>query len=88
MILLLPVSDNKEVSVILFTTEEINLIRLYAPNDPCSRKGTIYELYCMMDYLMPDEKELVTLTKRTIAKLESMTDDDFDKVAADWNLFW
>ena len=71
-----------------FTTEEINLIRLYIPYDSCSRRGTIYELSCMMDYVRSDEKELVTLTKGTIENLESMTDDEFDKVAPGWNLFW
>jgi hypothetical protein len=70
-----------------FTTEEINLIRLYAPFDPCSRKGTIRELYYMMDYLMFDEEELETLAKETIAKLENMTDDEFETAAAEWGLF-
>ena len=58
-----------------FSTEEINLICLY---DPGNRKGTIYELRDMMRYLMPDETDLMKLTQGVIAKLENMTDEEFD----------
>ena len=58
-----------------FSTEEINLICLY---DPGNRKGTIYELRDMMHYLMPDETDLMKLTQGVIAKLENMTDEEFD----------
>ena len=41
----------------------------------------------MMDYLMFDEEELETLAKETIAKLENMSDDEFETAAAEWGLF-
>ena len=63
-----------------FSTEEINLICLY---DPGNRKGTIYELRDMMRYLMPDETDLINLTQGVIAKLENMTDEEFDALADD-----
>ena len=71
---------NKEVNVTQFSTEEINLICLY---DPGNRKGTIYELRDMMRYLMPDETDLINLTQGVIAKLENMTDEEFDALADD-----
>ncbi len=58
-----------------FTAEEINLICVY---DPGNRAGTIYELRDMMRYLMPDEGELKALATGVIAKLESMTDDEYE----------
>lgn len=60
-----------------FTAEEINLICIY---DPGNRAGTIYELRDMMRYLMPDESELKALAAGTIAKLESMTDDEYEEL--------
>ena len=63
-----------------FSTEEINLICLY---DPGNRKGTIYELRDMMRYLMPAETDLMKLTQGVIAKLESMTDEEFDALDDD-----
>ena len=61
-----------------FTTEELNLITL---NDPGNRAGTIYELRDMTRYLMPDENDLLKLTHGVIAKLEGMTDEEFDALA-------
>jgi hypothetical protein len=61
-----------------FTTEELNLITLY---DPGNRAGTIYELRDMTHYLMPDENDLLKLTQGVIAKLEGMTDEEFDALA-------
>ena len=61
-----------------FTTEELNLITLY---DPGNRTGTIYELRDMTRYLMPDENDLLKLTQGVIAKLEGMTDEEFDALA-------
>ncbi len=60
-----------------FTTEEINLICVY---DPGNRAGTIYELRDMMRYLMPDESELKALAEGVVAKLESMTDDEYEEL--------
>ena len=61
-----------------FTTEELNLITLY---DPGNRAGTIYELRDMTRCLMPDETNLLKLTQGVIAKLEGMTDEEFDALA-------
>ena len=61
-----------------FTTEELNLITLY---DPGNRTGTIYELRDMTRYLMPDENDLLKLAQGVIAKLEGMTDEEFDTLA-------
>ena len=61
-----------------FTTEELNLITLY---DPGNRAGTIYELRDMTRYMMPDETDLLKLTQGVIAKLEGMTDEEFDALA-------
>ena len=61
-----------------FTTEELNLITLY---DPGNRAGTISELRDMTRYLMPDENDLLKLTHGVIAKLEGMTDEEFDTLA-------
>ena len=61
-----------------FTTEELNLITLY---DPGNRAGTIYELRDMTRYLMSDETDLLHLTQGVIAKLEDMTDEEFDALA-------
>ena len=71
---------NKEANVTQFSTEEINLICLY---DPGNRKGTIYELRDMMRYLMPDETDLINLTQGVIAKLENLTDEEFDALVDD-----
>ena len=57
--------------MIQFTSEEINLICLY---DPTSRKDAMLALCEMMKDLMPDETDLESLAKSTIAKLESLTD--------------
>ena len=61
-----------------FTTEELNLITLY---DPGNRAGTIYELRDMIRYVMPEETDLLHLTQSVIAKLEDMTDEEFDALA-------
>ena len=61
-----------------FSIEELNLITLY---DPGNRAGTIYELRDMTRYLMPDETDLLKLTQGVIAKLEGMSDEEFDALA-------
>lgn len=58
-----------------FSSEELNLITLY---DPGSRNGTIAELRDMTRYLMPDERDLQRLAKNVMAKLEAMTDEEYD----------
>lgn len=58
-----------------FSAEEINLICIY---DPGNRAGTIYELRNMKSYLLPDETDLMKLTDGVIAKLEKMTNAEYD----------
>lgn len=67
----------------IFTTEEVNLICIY---DPGNRAGTIYELRDMMRYLMPDEAELKTLAEGVVAKLESMTDAEYDELSEELSI--
>ena len=45
-----------------------------------SRKNTIAELREMRTYLEPDETELRELTDSTLAKLEKISDAEFDKL--------
>ena len=60
-----------------FSQEELNLICLY---DPGSLSGLLYELRAMERVLMPDEKELRSLTAGVIQKLELMDQKDYDKL--------
>ena len=69
--------------MIRFTAEETNLICIY---DPGNRAGTIYELRDMMRYLMPDEAELKTLAEGVVAKLESMTDAEYDELSEELSI--
>ena len=64
--------------MITFTDEEINLICIY---DPGNREGTIYELRDMMSFLTPEETDLKTLAEGVIAKLEQMTDKEYDELS-------
>ena len=68
-----------------FTSEEINLICLY---DPTGRKDAISALREMMKDLMPDETDLESLAKSAIAKLESITDTEFDRLSRNWMISW
>ena len=49
-------------------------------------EGTIYELRDMMRYLMPDEAELKTLAEGVVAKLESMTDAEYDELSEELSI--
>ena len=62
----------------IFTTDELNLITLY---DSGTRRGTIYELREMTGYLLPDEADLLVLAEGVIGKLESMSDEDYEKLS-------
>ena len=62
----------------IFTTDELNLITLY---DSGTRGGTIYELHEMTGYLLPDEADLLVLAEGVIGKLESMSDEDYEKLS-------
>ena len=55
--------------------DEINLIAIYKKD---SRRETIREIAEMTGFLGPDEVELMALAEKTIKKLKSMSDDEFD----------
>ena len=50
---------------------------LYSPG---SREGLIRELAGMKVQLSPEEKKLCRLTEKVIGKLQSMSDEDFEKL--------
>ena len=58
-----------------FTYEEQQLMCIYNPG---TRMGMIRALAEMRTYLDKDEQELKDLTDSTIAKLNSITDAEFD----------
>jgi len=66
----------------MFTLAEINLMVIYNTG---TRAGLITELEEMTLYLEEDEIELKELTHSALAKLRTMTDDDF--TALDLNPF-
>ena len=58
-----------------FTFEEQQLMCIYNPG---TRLGLIHALVEMRTYLDKDEQELKDLTDSTIAKLNTITDAEFD----------
>ncbi len=58
------------------TYEEMTLVCIYSGGK--KRRGTIAALTKMRGYLQPDETELLALTDGALAKLRSMTDEDFN----------
>ena len=58
-----------------FTHNELNLMAIYNPG---TREGLIEELTAMRKYLESDEKELLSLTDSALAKLNTLTDAEFD----------
>lgn len=60
-----------------FSNDEMNLMCIYSV-DSETREGLIIALTDMLSVLGADEIELRTLTERTIIKLNSMSDEDFD----------
>ena len=61
--------------MIHFTQDEINLMAIYNTG---TRAGLIDELTEMRKYLESDETELLALTDSTLAKLNQLTDAEFD----------
>lgn len=57
------------------TKDELSLVAIYNKGN---RKDTIEGLKEMKTYLEPDEKKLLKLTDSTIAKLEAMTDKEYE----------
>ena len=60
-----------------FTNDEMNLMCIY---DTGNQDGLIKALSEMRKELTVDEVELRELTDSTIAKLEAMSDEDYDKL--------
>ena len=58
-----------------FTHAEINLMAIYNTG---TREGLIEELTAMRKYLESDETELMELTDSALAKLNTLTDAEFD----------
>ena len=58
-----------------FTHDEINLMAIYNTG---KRDGLIEELTTMRKYLESDETELMELTDSALAKLNTLTDAEFD----------
>ena len=61
--------------MIHFTHDEINLMAIYNTG---TRNRLIDELTAMRKYLEPDETELLELTDSALAKLNQLTDAEFD----------
>lgn len=58
----------------MFTTAEINLMVIYNTG---TRSGLITELQSMTAYLSDEEADLLELTRSTMDKLKSISDEDF-----------
>ena len=61
--------------MIHFTRDEINLMAIYNTG---TRENLIEELTAMRRYLEPDETELRGLTDSALAKLNTLSDTEFD----------
>ena len=60
-----------------FTVEETNLMCIYTAD---TREELMVNLTEMQGHLQKDETELKELTASVLAKLESMTEDEFEAV--------
>lgn len=60
-----------------FSNDEMNLMCIYNTG---SRMGLIQALSEMRKELVPEEKELLSLTDATLAKLTDMSDEDYSKL--------
>ena len=60
-----------------FSNDEMNLMCIYNTG---SRMGLIQTLSEMRKELVPEEKELLSLTDATLAKLTDMSDEDYAKL--------
>ena len=58
-----------------FTNDERNLLCIYNAG---TKKGTLDELMSMRQYLDPEEIELLSLTDSVMAKLNAISDEEFD----------
>ena len=57
------------------THDEMNLLCIYQTN---TRRETINAIMYMQQYLEPDETELAEMSNSLLAKLEQMSDEEFD----------
>ena len=62
-----------------FTNDEMNLMCIYSAGS--SRTGLMQKLTEMKMYLERDEVQLLSLTESTLAKLGTMTDEEFGQLA-------
>ena len=62
----------------VFTNDEMNLMCIY--NRGGARKGMIFALKAMRQYLGEDEQELLTLTDSTLQKLERISDGEYEEL--------
>ena len=60
-----------------FTNDEMNLMCVYNTG---SRSGLMEALANMKQYLEKDEVELLELTESALAKLDRISDEDFEKL--------
>lgn len=58
-----------------FTNDERNLLCIYNAG---TKNGTLDELMSMRQYLDPEEIELLNLTDSVMAKLNAISDEEFD----------
>ena len=63
-----------------FTVEETNLMCIYNVG---SRTDLLSELSAMQKHLEADETELLDLTKSVIAKLNVMSDTEFENISVE-----
>lgn len=59
------------------THDEMNLLCIYQTN---TRRETINAIMYMQQYLEPDETELAEMSDSLLAKLEQMSDNEFDEL--------
>ena len=59
------------------THDEMNLLCIYQTN---TRRKTINAITYMQQYLEPDETELAEMSYSLLAKLEQMSDEEFDEM--------
>lgn len=63
-----------------FTFEETNLMCIYNAGADGTRNGLIAALEKMQRHLEKDETELAEMTASVLAKLHSMTDEEFSQL--------
>ena len=61
-----------------FTNDEMNLMCIYSAGS--SRTGLMQKLTEMKKYLEREEMQLMELTESTLAKLGTMTDEEFGQL--------